>query len=152
MSVIDKFKRKISGKRAGRARKDSLYSCQMKIWMISLKSSLEKSSLLTDWATETVKHEIKKQEGGFLCAMPLLAASLIALIAFSLIQPLASSLINDISRDGVVKSRKGQEGGILLLLAKPLIMKLWEKDSEGKEEDIIIRISNNKQYWDYYAF
>ena len=49
--------------------------------------------------------------------MVLLAASLIALIAFSLIQPLASSLINDISRDGVVKSRKGQEGGILLLLA-----------------------------------
>ena len=117
MSVIDKFKRKISGKRAGRARKDSLYSCQMKIWMISLKSSLEKSSLLTDWATETVKHEIKKQEGGFLCAMPLLAASLIALIAFSFIQPLASSLINDISRERVVKTRKEQEGGILLLLA-----------------------------------
>ena len=49
--------------------------------------------------------------------MPLLAASLIALIAFSLIQPLASSLINDISRERVVKTRKEQEGGILLLLA-----------------------------------
>ena len=37
----------------------------MKIWIISLES-LEKSGLLIDDTTETVKHEIKKQEGRFL--------------------------------------------------------------------------------------
>ena len=35
----------------------------MKIWMIK---SLENSGVLIDGVSETVKHEIKQQEGGFL--------------------------------------------------------------------------------------
>ena len=37
--------------------------------IIKVVKSLENSGLLTNGATETVKHEIKKQEGGFLGAM-----------------------------------------------------------------------------------
>ena len=48
---------------------------------------LENSSVLNDWVTETVKHEIKKLEDGFL-------TSLIAPIAASLISTMASSLIS----------------------------------------------------------
>ena len=44
------------------------------------------SGLSTDSATETVKHETKKQEGGFLGAvLAPMAASLIANMVFSLI-------------------------------------------------------------------
>ena len=60
--------------------------------------ALEKSRLLIDGATETVNHEIKKQESGFLGAMITpVAASLIAPMTSLLIQPVASLLINDIS-------------------------------------------------------
>ena len=47
--------------------------------IIKIVESLENSGLLIDGASEKVKHEIKKQEGGFLPAMvaPVLA-SLIA--------------------------------------------------------------------------
>ena len=80
---------------------------------IKVVESLEKSGLLIDGATETVKHEIEKQNGGFLDAMMVrMAASLIAPIASSLIQPLASSLINAISGKEVMRAEKGEEGGI----------------------------------------
>ena len=36
--------------------------------IIKIIGSLENSSVLIDWVTETVKHEIKKQEGEFLGA------------------------------------------------------------------------------------
>ena len=66
--------------------------------LLKLLKSLENSDLLFDGATETVKHEIKKQEAEFLSAlMAPLAASLIAPIASSLIRPVASSLINFIT-------------------------------------------------------
>ena len=82
---------------------------------------LEKSGLLIDGASETVKHEIKKQEGGFLPAMMApMTTSLIALMASSLIQPIASSIIA--FRDG-----KGQKGGFLPLSALPLIMEALGK-------------------------
>ena len=49
-----------------------------------------------------------------------MATSLIAPMASSLIQPIVPSLINSITG-------KGQEGGLLPLLALPLIMKvLWK--------------------------
>ena len=49
--------------------------------IIKIAKSLEKSSLLIDGGTEKVKHEIKRQEGGFLRAMMApLAVSLIAAI------------------------------------------------------------------------
>ena len=49
---------------------------------IKIVESLEKLGLLTDGATQTVKHKIKTQEGGFLGAMMApIAASLIATVA-----------------------------------------------------------------------
>ena len=48
-------------------------------YIIKIVASLEKSGLLIDGATETVKHEIKKQKGAFIGAiMAPMAASLIA--------------------------------------------------------------------------
>ena len=62
-SVLDKFERKISGKAAVRAEKGfTLFISNGNMDdIIKIVESLEKSSLLTDGATETVKHEIKKR-------------------------------------------------------------------------------------------
>ena len=77
--------------------------------IIKIVESIGKSDLLIDGATEAVKHEIKKQDSGFLGAMMTpMAASLIAPMASSLIQPVASSLINAITGKGVIRSKKGQ--------------------------------------------
>ena len=51
-------------------------------------------------ATETVKHEIKKQEGGFLGA-------LLAPLAASLVQPVVSSVVKGISGRGVRRAGRG---------------------------------------------
>ena len=65
---------------------------------IVIVESPEKSGLLTDGATETEKHEIKKQEDRFLGAtIAPVDASLIATVASSLIQPVVSSLITGIN-------------------------------------------------------
>ena len=56
--------------------------------------TLEDSGVLIDGVTETVKHEIKKQEGGFLGA-------LLALLAASLVQPVVSSVVKGIRGRGV---------------------------------------------------
>ena len=75
--------------------------------VIKIVKSLENSDLLIDGTTETVKHEIKQQEGEFLeTMMAPIAASLIAPMASSSVQPVVSSLINSISG-------KAQEGGFL---------------------------------------
>ena len=59
--------------------------------IIKILEPLEKSGLLTDGAIETVKHEMKKQEGRFLRAiMTPMFASLIAPMASSLTQPVVS--------------------------------------------------------------
>ena len=58
--------------------------------IIKIIKSLEDSSVLIDAVTETVKHEIKNQEGGFLGA-------LLAILAASLVQPVISSVVNGIS-------------------------------------------------------
>ena len=89
--------------------------------IIKIVESLEKSRLLIDGANETVKHEIKKQEGRFLPAMMApMAASLIAPMVSSLIQPIAFSLINIITG-------KEQKGWFRPLLALPLMMKVLGK-------------------------
>ena len=49
--------------------------------------------------TETVKHEIKKQEGRFL-------GTLLAPLATSVLQPVISSVVKGIIGRGVKKSRK----------------------------------------------
>ena len=55
-----------------------------------------------------------------------MAASLVAPMAPSLIKSVACSLINVITGKGVVRA-EGQEGGFLLLLALPLMMKVLGK-------------------------
>ena len=55
--------------------------------------------VLIDLVTETVKHEIGKQEGGFLGA-------LLALLAVSLVQPVIPSVVKGISGRGVRKRGK----------------------------------------------
>ena len=83
-----------------------------------------------DGASETVKHKIKKQEGGFLPAMMgSMVASSIAPMTSSLIQPLTSSLITTITGKGIRRAGKGQ-GGFLPLLAARLLLKVYlEKQS-----------------------
>ena len=62
--------------------------------VIKIKKSLENSNVLNDGITETVKHETKKQEDGFLGA-------LLASVAASLVQPMTSSAVKGISGRGV---------------------------------------------------
>ena len=58
--------------------------------VIKIKKSLENLNVLNDGITETVKHETKKQEDGFLGA-------LLAPVAASLVQPIISSAVKGIS-------------------------------------------------------
>ena len=70
--------------------------------MILLKSKklLEDSDVLTDGVTETVKHEIKNQEGGFIGA-------LLAPLAASIVQPVISLVVIGISARGVSGAGRG---------------------------------------------
>ena len=70
-NLMNKLERKISGKGAVRARKGfTLFiSNEDMNDLFKIIKSLEDSGLLIDTVTETVKHEIRKQEGGFLGAL-----------------------------------------------------------------------------------
>ena len=68
--------------------------------IIKIIKSLRDSGLLVDGATETVKHEIKKQEGGFL------GGFLTPLVA-SIVQPVISSVIKGISERVVRRAGRG---------------------------------------------
>ena len=121
-SVLDKFEKKTGQGEARAGRGFTLFiSDEDMNDIIKIVESLEKIGLLIDDAGETVKHETAKTEGGFLPAMmgPM-TTSLMAVIAYSLTQHVASSLINSITG-------KRQEGGFLPLLALPLMMKVLGK-------------------------
>ena len=78
--AINQFERKISGKGAVRAGKGfSLFiSNEDMNDIIKTIKSLEDSGIFIDGDTETVKHETKKQENGFLgVLLPPLAASIV---------------------------------------------------------------------------
>ena len=62
--------------------------------IIKIIKSLDDSSVLIDGVTETVKHEIKKQEGGF-------AGAVLAPLAASFAQPVVSSVVKDIAGRGL---------------------------------------------------
>ena len=63
--------------------------------IIKVMNLVQKSGLLIDSATETGRHEIWKQEGGFLGEMMTpMAASIIAPMVSSVRQPVASSWTN----------------------------------------------------------
>ena len=68
--------------------------------IIKIIKSLEDSNLLIDGITETVKHEIKKQEGGFLPAF-------LAPLAASLVQPVVSIVGKGISGRGIRTAGRG---------------------------------------------
>ena len=67
--------------------------------IIKIIKLLEDSRTLIDRVTETLKHEMKKQEGGFLRA---LLAPLFAL----LVQPVISSVIKGINGRGFRRSER----------------------------------------------
>ena len=86
--AINKFERKIGGKRVVRAGKGfTLFmSNQDMNDIIKIIKSLEDLGVLIDRVTETVKHEIRKQERRFLIALPTPLAALI-------VQPVISSVL-----------------------------------------------------------
>ena len=84
--------------RAGR-RFTLFISNEDKNGIIKIIESLEDSNALILCITETVKHEIKKREGGFLPA-------LLAPLAASLVQLVISSVVKSISGRGVRRGRK----------------------------------------------
>ena len=100
--AINKFESKISGKRAVRAgRGFTLFILNEDMNdIIKIIKSLEDSCVLIDGVTETVKHEIKNQEGRFL-------GTLFAPLAVSLVQPVISSVVKDISGRGLRRAGRG---------------------------------------------
>ena len=68
--------------------------------IVKIVKSLDDSDVLFDDITETVKHEIKKQEGRFL-------GVLLAPLAASLVQPVISSVVKGITGRGVRTAGKG---------------------------------------------
>ena len=94
--------------------------------IIKIVESPENSGLLIDGASETVKHEIKKQDGRFLPAMmALMTASLIASLASELIQHVASSSTNVKTWKGAI--RVSLALALPLGLSLPLMMKVLGK-------------------------
>ena len=94
-TVLEKIERKICGQKFVRAGNGFtlLISNENIDTIVKIVESLKNSGLLIDGATKAVKHEMKKQEGGFLVAMVApMVASLIAPMAFSLMQSVDSSL------------------------------------------------------------
>ena len=84
---INKFARKISAKRAVRAGEGfTLFdSNEDRNGVIKIIKSLEDSGVLIDRVIETVKHEIKEQEGRIL-------GTLLVPLAASLVQPVITSV------------------------------------------------------------
>ena len=125
-SELDKFKGEISGRGVVRAGKwlNSFISNKNVDDIIKIEL-LKKTGLLIDGTTGTVRHEIKKQEGGYPGAM--MTASLIIPIASSLIVAMTSLLINTITGKEVMRAEKGGKGGFLSLLVSLLMMKVLGK-------------------------
>ena len=107
-SILDEFKRKISGRGAVITGKVFTLFILNEVMndIIIIAKSLENSALLTDGGAETLKQEIRKQESWFLGAMMThMVASFITPMASLLIQPVASSLINAISGKRVIRAK-----------------------------------------------
>ena len=92
-NAINRFQRKISGK--GVVRSEKVFTLFISNEDINDIIKIIKSGVLTDGVTETVKHEIKKQDGWFLPA-------LLAPFDTSVVQPVIS-----MSGSGVRRARKG---------------------------------------------
>ena len=101
LPLINKFDRKISVKGAITAGKgfNLFISIEDMNDIIKIIRLLEDLGVSIDGVTETVKHEIKKQEGGFL-------GTVLALSSASLVQPAISSVVKGISGRGVRRAGK----------------------------------------------
>ena len=70
-----------------------------------IRKSLKDSGVLIDRVTETVTHEMKKQEGGYLGALLAnLVASLVQLVISSLVQGISRRLVRRAGRGYMVKN------------------------------------------------
>ena len=100
-NATNKVERKVSGKGTARSGKGlTLFTSNEDINdIIKIIISLEDSGLLIDEVTEKLKHEIKKQEGGFL-------GNLLAHLAASLVQPVVSPVVKGICGSGVRKPER----------------------------------------------
>ena len=101
-NAINQFERKISGKAAVSARKRLTWFISNEDLNNIIKTIklLEDLNVLIDGITETVKHDIRKQEGGFLPA-------LLAPLAASLVQPVISSVVKGIRGRGIRRGGRG---------------------------------------------
>ena len=99
-NAMKNFEIKISGKGAVRAGKGFILfiSNENMNDIIKIIKWLKDSGVLIDGVTETVKHEIKRQEGGFLRAF-------LAPFPTSIVQPDISSVVKGISGKGVRRQR-----------------------------------------------
>ena len=100
------MKEKINGKGALRVEKRFALIISNKDLnhIIKIIKSLEDSnSVLIDGVLETVKHEIKKLEGGS-------PGALLAPLGASMVQPVISSTVKSISGKGVRRARRGYMG------------------------------------------
>ena len=103
LNAINKFERKTSGKGAIRAGKGFtlfILNEDMNIIIINHHKSWENSGVLIDRVTETVNHEIRKQEDKFLGALSVPLTT-------SLVQQVISSVVKDICSGGVRRAGKG---------------------------------------------
>ena len=98
-NAINKLERKISERGAVRAGKGFISNENMND-IIKIIKSLEDSGVLIDGVTETVKHELKKQEGGLL-------GTFLVPLATSIVEPVISSVVKGLSGRGVRKSGRG---------------------------------------------
>ena len=108
------MERKISGKGAVRVGKGfTLFTTNEDMNDIKIIKSLYDPGVLIDGVTETVKHEIKKQVGGFLGA-------LLAPLAASIAQPVISSAVKGVSGRGARRVGTGYMDKKNFVLLHPL--------------------------------
>ena len=94
-NAINRFERRLSGKRAVRAERGfTLFISNEDINdIIRIIKPLEDSGVLIDCVTETVKHQVKK-EGEFLGAvLALLITSLVQLVIYSLVKGITGTRV-----------------------------------------------------------
>ena len=98
---MNTFDRKISGKGTVSERKvfTSFISNEDLNDFIRIIKSLENSDALIDGHTEAVKHEVEKQEDGFIGA-------LLSHLAASLVQSVISAVVKGISVRGIRRAEK----------------------------------------------
>ena len=151
-SILDNFDRNMHGRATGtgvlRARKGfTLFILNEDMDnIIRIIKLLEISGVLIDGVTETVNHEIKKQEVGFL-------ATLLAPMAASLTATVTSSLIGGFFGKGVMRSGRGVltvsnvHLKTLTILAKRLNLIAWLDPGRVSADGYITVLKFQTEIW-----